>query len=117
MLRFDRMHSSDVHDGCVVFRLLSTDSQKYEFEVTATLAGLMAAAIQGASTRLPEYTGPSIVPLGFQPAIGPDIEPSLLLELGGNLTIGISLPPQKLADLKAALASLEASSTPGVGRH
>ncbi len=118
MLTFDRLHSHQVEDGKVIFRVLSTDDKKFEFALTQDLAGLMFASLQAASERLPsDYARRGVTPNRFQPAIGPDMNPALLMNLGGNLELSISLPPAQLKALKAAIAELEAGTTPGRERH
>jgi hypothetical protein len=110
MMVLDKLHSHEVHDGLIGFRVQSVDGQKVQFSMTPHLAGMMVAAIQAAAKSLPEYEGPAIPPMGVQPVIGPDSVPGLLLNMGGNLTIAISLPAGKLAELKEAISHLEAHS-------
>lgn len=117
MLTFERLIAVDVVDGNVALALLATDGKRYDFSLSPAAVGLVVAAIQTVSTRLPEYQGPAVVPVGMQAAIGPDVEPALLIDLGGNLTIGISLPPEKLAALNAAIAQVEQASKPVGGTH
>lgn len=118
MLCFDRLHSTDVENGQIIFRVISTENQKFEFALTHQMAGLFASSLQSASKHLPDNPmGRPILPVGIQPVIGPDIEPGLSIDMGGNLTLEISLPPQQLADLKRAIAQLEMSSKPGTISH
>lgn len=118
MLRFDRLHSTDVANDEVIFRVLSTDNQKFEFALTREAAELFTLALQAAATRLsPKSLGRSLVPRSVQPVIGPDMEPGLSIDLGGNMSVELSFPPQQLADLKAAIQQLEAHSKPDQTTH
>src|SRR5262245_21888338 len=118
MLCFDRLHSTEVENDQVVFRLISVDNKKYQFALTKQMAGLVAAALESAAKHLsPEPHGRPVIPRGIQPVIGPDIEPGLSFDLGGNLTIELSLPPQKLQALKIAIEQLEAHTKPAGSSH
>src|SRR5262245_11248920 len=105
MLHFDRLHSTDVRNDEVIFRVIATDNNKYEFSITRQLAGLFTAALQAAANHLSETPhGYPLVPMAVQPMIGP--KPALSFVLGGNLTVEITLPPQKLEAVKRAIALL-----------
>jgi hypothetical protein len=105
MLVFDSIVSSDVVNNKLVLQMVGTDKKRYGFALTPRAAALVATALQGASKYLTGYSGPAIEPIAFQPRTGD--EPAILVELDGNLTIALSLPPRKLASLKASIARLE----------
>jgi hypothetical protein len=120
MLTLDRLHSvdADTKNDLIIAALIATDGRPVQFALTKQAAALLLTGVQAAAKSLSQrLTGYSLVPAGVQAVIGPDLEPGLAIDLGGNLTITLQLGPSQLAALKAAIASIEQKRTSGGPRH
>ena len=119
MIQAVKADSPGVKDGKLVLRFLDDKNLRYDLALDARAASEAVTCLLRESKHLPgsdlvtdQY--PELHEVSFQPAIGPDMTPALVMQIGG-IQIAIPLPAQKLAGLRACIDQLEAQSNP-VGR-
>lgn len=114
---FDGYVTSNTDGDTVTFELTAS-GKHYKFALKQEIATLMVAAIQAASTRLPEWKQPTLLgPTRIRPIVTADFLLCLQFDLGANLAINIAMPPQGLADLNTAIADLQKTVAPEPTAH